>query len=86
MGHTVTIRWSDDRLESAPSWEALEEKVRAYQWWPMTPDEFRAEMQKRALRWSGTEIATTGSSEEFFAELARARVVLIETTPEEETS
>lgn len=78
MGHTVTIRWSDDRLESAPSWEALEEKVRAYQWAPMTPDEFRIEMQKRAWRWSHTRIATTGSSREFFAELHRARIVLIE--------
>lgn len=80
MDTYVSIRWSDDKVEVAPSWEELEEKVRLYQWAPMSPDEFRAEMQKRCLRWSGTEIATTGTSAEFFAELARARLVLIESS------
>ena len=74
----VQVRWSNGRADRALTWEELEDKIRSDQWWSMTPDEFRLAMQKRALRWSGTEIVTAGSSEQFFAELERAGLVRIE--------
>ena len=73
-----TIRWSNGRSDFAPTWEGLEQKVRDDQWWDFTPDEFRIAMQKRARLWSSTEISTVGTSEEFFAELARAKLIVIE--------
>jgi hypothetical protein len=79
-----TIRWSNGVVDSAPTWEELEAKVRDSQWWEYEPDEFRQAMAKRARVWSGTEIVTAGSSEAFFAELARAFLIAIETTTKEE--
>ncbi len=66
------IKWPDGDLEVAESWEALEESVRADQWTPFSPEEFRLQMQHRALVWSGTEIMTAGDSKTFFEELSRA--------------
>lgn len=73
------VRWSNGRADRAHSWEALESKIRNDQWWDLSPDEFRLVMQKRAYRWTLTEIVTAGSSEAFFKELERAKLIVIET-------
>lgn len=72
-----TIAWSNDDTTSAPTWEALEQRVRKIQWHRYAPDEFRDAMSKRAWRWSGTRINVEGSAEEFFAELERAGLIII---------
>jgi hypothetical protein len=72
------VRWSNGQADRAHSWEALESKIRNDQWWDLDPDEFRIVMQKRAYRWSLIEITTLGTSEEFFKELERARLIVIE--------
>lgn len=79
-----TIRWSNGQRDTAPTWEALEDKVRAVQWWEYEPDEFRQAMAKRAYRWSRTEIVTAGPSEAFFRELERAHLIEIVTDEKEE--
>lgn len=71
------VRWSNGHVDSAATWDELEEKLRLSQWHVYEPDDFRLVMQKRALRWSGVEIAIHGSSQEFFQELARASLVLV---------
>jgi hypothetical protein len=73
----VAVIWSNGQIDKAATWDELEEHVRATQWWAMEADEFRAVMQKRAHRWSLTDISTVGTSEEFFAELQRADLVRI---------
>jgi len=73
----ATVRWSNGKVDRAPTWEALEEAIRKDQWWYMDPNQFRVQMQKRAHRWSTTEILTACSSERFFQELSRALLVEI---------
>lgn len=70
-----SVMWSNGQVDTAKTWEELEDRVRHDQWWAYGPSEFRVEMQKRCLRWSGVEILTTGSSRQFFNELERAKVV-----------
>lgn len=79
----VRVRWSNNRIDAAPTWEELEKRVRVDQWGEFTEEEFRAVMAKRAWRWSRTDIDTDGSSELFFRELERAGLVLVETDGEE---
>jgi len=79
-----TITWSNEKSDHAKTWEELETAVRLDQWWALDPDEFRQEMAKRAQRWSGTEIVTAGSSEQFLRELERAKLVRIETDDDDE--
>jgi hypothetical protein len=71
------IKWTNDRVDTAPTWEALEDLVRNDQWSPYSPDEFRVEMQRRAGVWSGNEITTVGDSKAFFEELRRAGLIEI---------
>lgn len=77
MKSVVAIVWSNGQIDKAEDWDELEDHVRATQWWAMDADEFRLVMQKRAYRWSLTEISTVGTSEAFFAELARADLIRI---------
>ena len=77
------VRWSNDQVDEAPTWEALEDLVREDQWSVYEPDEFRVEMQRRSAVWSGTQIATTGNSRSFFEELARAGLIEIVNQSEE---
>jgi hypothetical protein len=77
MTNAIAVTWSNGQVDKAPTWEELEEHIRLTQWWAMTPDEFRAAMQKRADRWSATAISTVGTSEQFFHELQRAGLVRI---------
>lgn len=72
-----TIRWSNGQADRAATWEELEELIRVTQWWVLPQDEFRVAMQKRAMRWSLTEIATYGDSQSFIEELHRAQLVEI---------
>lgn len=73
----VRVRWSNGHVDSAPTWEALLDKVRLSQWHSWTEDEFRQVLGKRAMRWSSTPIVTAGSAEFFFTELQRALLVEI---------
>lgn len=73
----AAVLWSNGKVDQAATWDDLEGKVRQDQWWDLSPDEFRGAMQKRAWRWSHTRIVTAGTSEQFFAELARAGLVEI---------
>jgi hypothetical protein len=71
------VTWSNGDTMTAPTWEALEQRVRKVQWHRYAPDDFREAMAKRAWRWSGTRVDVYGTSEEFFIELERAQLVVI---------
>ena len=74
---TPTITWSNGKVDRAPSWQALMDKVRKTQIVSMDEHQFRLEMAKRALRWSRTEIDPWAPPHEFFRELARALMIVI---------
>jgi hypothetical protein len=69
------IVWSNGTVDRARTWQELLDKVRVDQWHDYSEDAFRAEMAKRALRWSGVEIDMGAPPEEFFAELERAKLL-----------
>lgn len=73
---SVTIIWPSGDTDTAPTFEALEDKLRHLGWNPVDPGEFRDEMAWRARLWKGAKAAadvqTTGSSEEFLNSLAAA--------------
>lgn len=73
--HAVGIVWPDGKVQVAPTWEAMEEQVRTAQFDPPTAEDFRQHMADRAKAWSGVEVATEGSSEDFFWELERAMLL-----------
>lgn len=76
----VGIRWADGTVETAPTWDELESRVRKNQFDIVDPETFRAEMGIRAIQWSGVEIDTDGDASDFFWELERA--ALLERLPE----
>lgn len=71
------IRWSNGHEDKAPTWQALLDLVRDTQWHPMSEDEFRDAMAKRAYRWSHARVDRTLPPVEFFAALADARLIEI---------
>jgi hypothetical protein len=75
--HTIT--WSSGRVDQAPTWQAMLDLVRADQWAEYdSEDGFRAELAKRAYRWSTTAIDIGAPPRRFFLELERARLIIIE--------
>ena len=79
----VGVEWSDGTQVFAPDWEALFNQVRESQWTAMPPQHFRAEMAKRAIRWSNTRIDPWLPHRKFFMELERARMLMVIATTEE---
>jgi len=73
-----TITWSNDKVETAHSWEALLDLVMSTGWVTFEDeDEFRTTMQKRAWRWSHTRISIDGDAADLFAEFERANLIVI---------
>lgn len=70
------IRLLDGRTIQGDSWEDVEKN---WNGWFMNqliePDNFRAEIAERAKLWSGVEIATYGTSEDFLHECERAGMI-----------
>jgi hypothetical protein len=60
------------------TWADLELQLRKDAWNPSFEEKFRKEFANRARNWSGTEIATESSSKQFFEDLERAGMVLVE--------
>jgi hypothetical protein len=78
----VIVRWENDERDAGSTWQELLDHVRNTQWCPYeTEAEFREDMARRAFNWSLTEIDTSGTAEEFFRELERARMIWIEQAP-----
>lgn len=74
--HTIT--WSNGTVDQAPTWQRMLDTVRSTQWSEYLSEEaFRAEMAKRAYRWSGTVIDIGARPAAFFRELERARMIVI---------
>ena len=73
----VAVSWPDGTFNLSHSWDELEDLVRSQQWDSYSAEGFRAEMEARALNWSGTDIRTDGTSEDFFREMERAHLLTI---------
>jgi hypothetical protein len=74
----VAIRWTNDDVDEAPTWQALLDLVRETQWHVYETElEFREAMAHRCEVWSGTAIDPGGTPEELFRELERARLIEI---------
>lgn len=71
----ATITWINGTKDSAPSWQAMMDLVRARQWSEMGEYGFRVTMAHRAILWSGIKIDMGAEPREFFAELLRARIL-----------
>jgi len=83
----IVVRWDNGETDEAPTWQALLDHVRETQWHTSdTEIEFREEMARRALLWSGTVIEAAGAPAQFFRELERAKLIRIEQTEAEEYS
>lgn len=79
-----TITWSNGQQDSASTWEALEELVRETQWRYYTERGFRTAMAKRAWRWSRYEMNAEAPADEFFHQLAMAKLITIDDDPKDE--
>lgn len=77
-----TISFSNGQVMQARTWKALAAKLWAEQikWGHdlATEEEFRLAMAKRAYRWSGATIDLGARWAEFFRELERAKLLVIE--------
>jgi hypothetical protein len=73
----IGVEWSDGRQVWAPTWVAMFEEIKGDQWSDYDHREFRAEMAKRSIRWSGTEIDPWLPADKFFKELQRARLLIV---------
>lgn len=73
----VGVEWSDGRQQWAPTWQALLDETREYQWSHVSERTFRAELAKRAIRWSRTEIDPWLPAGKLFKELERARMLIV---------
>jgi hypothetical protein len=71
------IQWSNGKVDSAGTWNALETLVREDQYRPFDKAQFRVEMFKRALLWSGVEIDVSANAHQFFTELQWAKLIKI---------
>ena len=79
----IGVEWSDGRQVWAPTWNEMFQEIKGVQWSEYGVREFRAEMAKRAIRWSGTEIDPWLPADKFFKELQRARLLIIISGTEE---
>lgn len=72
------VIWSNGKVDEARTWTGLLDQIREDQWRGYTDWEFRAEMAKRAWRWSRTSIDMGASPRRFFHELERAKLIIID--------
>lgn len=72
-----TVKWTNGKVDSAHSWQALLDNIRRTQWHRYDEQKFRDVMGHRARIWSGTKINTDGTAEQFMRELAYARLIVI---------
>jgi hypothetical protein len=79
----IGVEWSDGRQVWAPTWQGMFDAVKDDQWSEYDARAFRAEMAKRAIRWSRTEIDPWLPTPKFFKELQRARLLIVIATTEE---
>lgn len=71
------IKWPNGEIDHADTWEEIERRVQKVQWEDYdSQDEFREDMARRAMYWSGLEIDTFGTSEQFVWELERAQMLI----------
>lgn len=71
------IKWPNGTIQYGDTWEELEQSVMSRQWDEYeSVDDFRADMKRRALIWSGEIIDDFGSSRDFLGELERAMMLL----------
>lgn len=79
---TIELIWPDGGITTGATWREVEDAVRAAQWRPFkTRREFRREMRRRALEWSG-EMPVSGppwTSKAFIQSLADRGLFMIST-------
>jgi hypothetical protein len=74
---TVAVRWSNGQVDRAASWDELLENIRVDQFSEWPTDEFKAVLATRAYRWTGAKVDTDLPAEQFFVELAWAKLIEI---------
>lgn len=74
---TVAVRWSNGQIDRASDWDELLEKIRLDQFREWPTDEFKAVLATRAYRWSGAKVDPELPADEFFTELAWAKLIEI---------
>lgn len=74
----VTVQWSDDSRTSAGTWEELTARVATIQWHVYTAEQMKHVLAKRAYRWSGTPVDPSAGDREFWRQLEKAKLVIIE--------
>lgn len=73
---TVGIRLADGAVIGGESWADVEDGWAARFMNAVIPrDEFRSEIQRRGVLWSGVEMAIDGSAEDFMHEAERAGLI-----------
>lgn len=72
------IIWSNGKVDQASTWQGLLDRIRGDQWRGYAEWEFRAEMAKRAWRWSHTSIDMGARPRRFFQDLERAKLIIID--------
>jgi hypothetical protein len=78
MTNQPAVIFPDGSRLTAKTWRELESILRNDSWNPSDKEKFRAEFAKRARNWSGTEIDSELISRQWFEELERAGLLLIE--------
>jgi len=74
----IELLWPDGTVSSGKTYREVEEYMRHSQWRGFkTRWEFRHEMQKRAMAWSGRKVSVTGSPERFIRRLASVGMFLL---------
>lgn len=74
----IKVIFPDNRRIEGETPEEVEEQIRKMQWdQHETQEEFREEMGRRALEWSGVEIDTDGNSLDFLMELERGQILTL---------
>lgn len=68
----IVLTWPDGSRLTAPSWEAMEERISEVQWTPLPKWRMRRELARRALVWNGERVPVWGSSERFLRRLSAA--------------
>jgi hypothetical protein len=75
----IELLWPDGTVTTGATWTEVEDAVRAAQWRPFkSRREFRREMRRRALVWSGEKPkAARGTPRQFLQSLADAGMFMI---------
>jgi len=74
----IELLWPNGEVSSGETWRDVEDSVRSSQWSPYkTRAEFRREMRRRALVWSGQTVRTGRTSESFIKALGAVNMFMI---------